>query len=210
MIKGNHLSEKTKRKISKSLEGNTNPKGYKHSEEARKNMSKARIGNKSRLGIPNSEETKQKISEFNKGNTYCKGYKRTEETKKKISKALKGKNNPIYGKHLSEETRMKIRETKIGVKNYNWKGGTTSLQKIVRMNFKYRQWRSDVFTRDNFTCQRCGQIRKTLNAHHIKLLASILQKYKITTLEEALECEELWNINNGITLCEECHNRINK
>ena len=87
----------------------------------------------------------------------------------------------------------------------NWKGGITPLTQSIRTRLKYRQWRSDIFTRDNFTCQNCRQIGGKLNAHHIKSLSSILQKYEIITLEEALDCEELWNINNGITLCEECH-----
>jgi len=74
----------------------------------------------------------------------------------------------------------------------------------------YRQWRSDIFTRDDFTCQECGQRGGHLEAHHIKQLSKILQFYEITTLEEALNCAELWNINNGITLCKECHKKLHK
>ena len=81
---------------------------------------------------------------------------------------------------------------------------------VIRHSFKYRQWRSDVFTRDNFTCQECGQIGVRLNVHHKKPFSSIIQFYEITTLEEALNCEELWNINNGITYCKKCHKDLNK
>ena len=38
---------------------------------------------------------------------YC---KHSEETKKKMSEAKSGENNPWYGKHLTEETKKKIRE----------------------------------------------------------------------------------------------------
>ena len=31
---------------------------------------------------------------------------------------------------------------------------------------------------------------------------------KITNYKEALECEELWNLENGLTLCKECHKKI--
>lgn len=77
--------------------------------------------------------------------------------------------------------------------------------KLIRRTYKYRQWRSDIFTRDNFTCQGCGLKGVYLEAHHIKRFIDIIEEYKIETLEEAFNCEELWNMNNGITLCNECH-----
>lgn len=43
------------------------------------------------------------------GDGMPKGYKLSDETKHKMSKAKKGENNPMYGKHLSEETRKKMR-----------------------------------------------------------------------------------------------------
>jgi len=30
-------------------------------------------------------------------------------------------------------------------------------------------------------------------------------KLALETINEAFACEELWNINNGLTLCLECH-----
>ena len=77
-------------------------------------------------GIKLSEETKQKISEKMKGNNNSKGIKLSEETRKKISEAekgkpgLKGKKNPMWGRHHSEETRKKLSEAKIGEKNPNY------------------------------------------------------------------------------------------
>jgi len=38
-----------------------------------------------------------------------------------------------------------------------------------------------------------------------KAFSKILFEYTIRTFEEALACSELWNINNGETLCVECH-----
>jgi 5-methylcytosine-specific restriction endonuclease McrA len=93
-------------------------------------------------------------------------------------------------------------------KNPAWKGGITPLMKRIRHSFQYRQWRSDVFTRDNFTCQDCGRRGGDLEAHHfLKEFAKIIEECKITTFEQAMKCEELWNINNGITLCKKCHNK---
>lgn len=43
-----------------------------------------------------------------------KGRKFSEEHKKKISESLKGKKNPLYGKHPSEEAKKKMSEAKKG------------------------------------------------------------------------------------------------
>ena len=148
---------------------------------------------------PCTEEHKKNISKANMGHPVSK------ETRDKLSKAKMGDKNPMYNRIVSEETRRKLSEVHKGEKSYLWKGGINPFRKSLRNCFEYRQWRSDIFTRDNFICQECGQIGNRLHAHHIKTFSSIIQKYEITTLREALECEELWNINNGITLCKECH-----
>ena len=89
-----------------------------------------------------------------------------------------------------------------GVLNNKWKGGITPLRKVIRCCFEYRQWRSDVFTRDNFTCILCGVRGGYLEAdHYPKMFSTIFYEYKISSLEGALNCEEFWNINNGRTLC---------
>lgn len=63
-----------------------------------------------------------------------------------------------------------------------------------RENKEYREWRKSVFKRDDYTCQHCGEKGGKLNAHHIKKWS---------------ECvEERFSVNNGITLCEECHKDI--
>ena len=81
----------------------------------------------------------------------------------------------------------------------------TPLNKQLRECFQYRQWRSDVFTKNDFTCQICGIRGGKIVADHIKPFSLILAENNIKTFEEGLECEELWNINNGRTLCEKCH-----
>lgn len=97
-----------------------------------------------------------------------------------------------------------------GKNNYNWKGGTTPLRTSIWKNFKSVEWRSLIFERDNFTCQMpdCDKTESFLNAHHIKKFSDILQENNIKTVEDAENCKELWNINNGITLCKKCHRKI--
>lgn len=95
-----------------------------------------------------------------------------------------------------------------GESHPNWKGGFTPLRRRIEGTFKYRQWRSDVFTRDDFTCQNCGRRGGKLNVHHVKPFAYIMELNDIKTFEQAMDCEELWDINNGITCCKECHSLI--
>lgn len=122
----------------------------------------------------------------------------------------------VCGKKISTNyalyhTSVCARCAKVGNKNANWCGGITLLRKQIRDCFKSRQWRSDILTRDNFTCQKCGQHGGKLEVHHTpKTFAIIIKEYKIKTLQDALDCEELWNINNGITLCKKCHHKVFK
>ncbi len=111
------------------------------------------------------------------------------------------------GKHHSPKTEFQ-KEQNRGEKNYKWSGGITPLKNQIRTLFEYRQWRSDVFTRDNFTCILCGKRNTYIEAdHYPKPFIIIFNEYKIKTLKDALECAELWNINNGRTLCKECHKK---
>ena len=99
----------------------------------------------------------------------------------------------------------KARKNNSGVNNFWWKGGITPLRiKIYRSDI-FRNWRKEVFKRDNWTCQECGVIGGSLQAHHIKSFSDIIKDNQIKTLEDALKCEELGDINNGVCLCIECH-----
>jgi hypothetical protein len=186
---GKKLSEETKKKMSESHKGLKQSKGT-IDKRVKKNTGKKR-----------TNEFKIKISNINKGR------KHTEKSKKHMSEGHKGI------KH-SEETKKKIKKStlgkRVGEKSSNWKGGITLLTKRIRKCFSYRQWRSDVFERDDYICQKCGQKGKILNAHHIKQFNIILEENNIKTLEESIYCDELWNINNGITLCIECHKKTHK
>jgi len=80
----------------------------------------------------------------------------------------------------------------------------------IRDVTRSKTWRLSVFERDNFLCQMpdCDKIERVLNAHHIKQKITIIQENNIKTLEQALQCKELWDINNGICLCQKCHRSI--
>lgn len=120
-----------------------------------------------------------------------KGISPSKETRLKISIANKGRRAPH-------------RE---GSKSNLWKGGFSPVISLLRHCFKYRQWRSDIFLRDDFTCQECNKRGVKINAHHIEAFSQLVRKNDIKNYSEGLFCEELWNINNGLTLCEVCHSK---
>jgi hypothetical protein len=126
-----------------------------------------------------------------------KGVTLSEVTKQKMRESNKTSNK---GKICSLESRKKMSDAKLKGKDY-----ITPLVVRLRNIFEYRQWRSDVFKRDDFICQKCGLRGIRLEVHHIKRFLDILREYNIKTVEEALLCVELWDLNNGITYCEECH-----
>jgi len=103
-----------------------------------------------------------------------------------------------------------VREKLIGENSHRWKGGRTGIKHNIRSKRKYYWWRTNVFKRDDFTCQLCGGRGIYLEAHHVKTFSQILDDNDITTVEEAEDCEELWFINNGITLCKECHKDLHR
>jgi len=150
-------------------------------------------------GIPRTEEAKRKISEGHKG------IRPTNATRLKMSLAKKGKVSPLRGTKQTESAKLKNSIAHRGEKSSGWRGGLTSLIRSIRRGIKYRSWRTLVFTRDNYTCVWCGANKKYLNADHIEQFAILLRKFEIKSLEQAENCEDLWNINNGRTLCIDCH-----
>ncbi len=93
-----------------------------------------------------------------------------------------------------------------GSAHHNWRGGTRQLRKDIQGTGEYKNWRTSVFKRDDFTCVVCDGIG-TINADHIKPFSEIILENKITSLKEALNCKELWDIDNGRTICVRCHRK---
>lgn len=59
-----------------------------------------------------------------------------------------------------------------------------------RNSDQYKRWRTEVFKRDGFQCQRCGS-KNDLQAHHVKAWKNNKELRYVVT--------------NGITLCRKCH-----
>ncbi len=174
-------------------------------------------------GIPKSEEHKRKLSVAMKGRPgYWKGKKMsesarlamslsakkkrlTEEHKAKIGAAMKGRvfseatKDKFRGRRHSIETREKMSLAQKGENGSNWKGGVSPINERIRQSSEFKQWRMAVFTRDNFTCQKCGAkhivgFRPQLHPHHIKSFADYP--------------ELRFEVSNGVTLCKKCHKEV--
>jgi 5-methylcytosine-specific restriction endonuclease McrA len=151
-----------------------------------------------------SPETLEKMSPSHMGLKNALGAKHSPE-------AIEAKRIRQLGRKYSLETRNKVRASKMGEKNPAWKDGRSSITKQVRECYKNRQWRSDIFTKDNFSCVFCGQRGGLLEAdHYPKSFSSIFDEYEIRTIEDAFNCEEFWNLNNGRTLCRKCHDKTKR
>jgi len=120
----------------------------------------------------------------------------TAEEKQQVSEKMKEwhriHQHPKKGKKASTETREKMSLTRRGSKNANWKGGLTELVRGIRRSPEFYQWRKAVLEKDNHTCRDCGETEK-IDAHHIQSIIDYP--------------EGIFDINNGLALCESCHNR---
>lgn len=85
------------------------------------------------------------------------------------------------------------RERMRGDTSPRWNPNLTDEERLKkRASYEYTLWRMAVFHRDDFRCKCCGCNRgKDFNAHHIVNF----------TGNKDLQLD----VNNGITLCEECH-----
>lgn len=101
----------------------------------------------------------------------------------------------------------KVHKERVLHGKHNLYRGISSLVNIIRHCSQYKQWRDSVFQRDEFTCKFCYTVGRKLNADHIKQFSLILIENNIKTFEQAILCKELWDINNGRTLCLDCHTK---
>jgi len=167
------------------------PKGFKHSQKTKDRISATC---KKVLGTPEAIEANRKRNLGHKNNY-----------------DISGKNNPMYGKHHSKETKAKIRKKAIGRKVSEetrrklskagkgklsldkhplWRGGVSYLPYSVDWNETLRR---SIRERDKYSCQLCGALQgdKSFCVHHID--------YK----------KDNSNPDNLITLCNSCHSKTN-
>ena len=101
------------------------------------------------------------------------------------------------GTKMSDESRRKMSVAKkgkyTGAENPNWRGAEITDEVRERRSYNAKVWRQECVTRDEFTCTVCGS-QENLHVHHI--------------LPFATHPDRRWDINNGQTVCSNCHEKI--
>jgi len=116
-------------------------------------------------------------------------YGRYRYNNKMLPPSQKGRISPNRGKKYPQLA---------GENNPNWKGGKTTESEKVRKSLEYKLWREVIFERDNYTCQWCGA--KNGQGKTVKLNADHINPF-------SLYPELRLAIDNGRTLCENCHKK---
>ena len=126
-----------------------------------------------------SDEHRASLSRAKKGKPIKHFIDNQEEICKKISEALRGRPQPWNR----------------GDRHPNYKDG--GLAKYARQKdmgrFEYKEWRRQVFERDDWTCQCCGNRGGRLVADHIKPYSTYP--------------DLRYDLSNGRTLCDPCHRK---
>lgn len=151
------------------------------------------------------------IMPFTKGHKINLGRKHSPETIEKLKttpntgqfkKGMIPWSKSQKGIHLSPETEFKKgmipwnkgKQYKRGEDHWNWSGGVSPKLKLLREHIEYKEWRTKVFERDDYTCQICGVRGGEINADHIKSFR----------FHEDLRYE----LSNGRTICVQCHQKL--
>ena len=226
---GERLSQdpEWKRKNKEGIERRSqNPEWIKHNKEAMQKLAEDPEWNRKNKEMckirSQNQEWKDKIGIGNTGKV------RTDEWKQMMSEKYTGEGNPFYGKHHDPEKftgekngmfgRQRSEEAKLatslankgkrlGADNPAWNGGITPLRKSIRESTEMYEWKRKVMERDDYRDADTGE-RGEFEVHHIIPLEELLQKYNIQTLDDARNCEALWDINNGKTMLYENHRKF--
>jgi len=114
-----------------------------------------------------------------------KGIKCSEESKRKMSESAKKK---IFSKSHRNNLRKAM------LKRWSKIPKIKHTSRFRMQDMKLKNWKNLVFKRDNWICQLCGKRGGNLEAHHKKGWAKYPKlRYKL---------------NNGITLCYDCHKKV--
>ena len=161
------------------------------------------------------EELKKRRREYMKAHplNYWLGKKRTnfvlsEKGRLAIIRGLK--NRRISEKVIANTAQLN--KGKFGKAHPKWtENKKRPFYKAIRTLVQYKKWRMDIFIRDDFACILCNARGYVEADHYPKQFIDIVRGNMIETIDQAINCKELWNAE-GRTLCKKCHlsNRLSK
>lgn len=155
---------------------------------------------------------------------FIKGYKPlwSTESRKKVSDSMIGVNTWMRGRKLSKKTRERMsrnnakywqdkkRPKMTGRLHPNWKEVKIEpLQEAIRGSFKYQTWRKNILKRDGSKCLLCENNKELHVDHYPKTFLQLIMINRIENFNEAIGCEDLWELDAGRTLCSICHRKTN-
>ena len=113
-----------------------------------------------------------------------------------------GEVTTVSGTHLTSGATQSCgclqREMVTGKNNHNYNPNKTDEERLKKRYVLGKHtidgFRNKVYERDQYTCQVCGQVGGTLNAHHLDGWNWAVDKR--------------FDTDNGVTLCESCHNEF--
>lgn len=103
------------------------------------------------------------------------------------NKGLRYRNGPMTEERKRNISRARLASPGLRV--------TPELERL-RKCAEYKQWREQVFKRDNWTCQECGA--RSAKGERIRIHADHIKPF-------ATHPEFRFDVANGRTLCEPCH-----
>lgn len=155
----------------------------------------------------NRKEINEVIALYKSGLSSIEIAKKFECSKPTILKILKDtpkRKSTDYSHHHSKTQGC-------GKKHHSWKGGYKSIYDRFRDLTSYWNWRNAVLKRDESKCQNCNSTN-TLEVHHKITIKMLIDSYCSTNkiLPEDFTNKDLnnkyfYDIDNGLTLCKECH-----
>lgn len=167
--------------------GKDNPfYGKSHSEETKEKLRQANTGKKQ------NKESIEKMRAKLVGRipTWLKGKPLSDEHRRKLSVATKGR---VMSIEHRERISKAHKELVKGGKHHLGDGTKTPLNMMIRHSIEYKLWREAVYKRDDYKCVWCRVGGGGLEADHIKPFS--------------LFPELRFAIDNGRTLCHECHKK---
>lgn len=173
----------------KSKYGVTNVRMLDFINEKIANTNLERYGCENPFGNKEVQDKIKKYNEENYGVSYS--MQRPDVIEKAKQTCLEKYGVENYGKLYSETHTKELSPV--------WKGGITH-NREERSTLEYRRWRKSVFERDLYTCKCCG-MKNGIGNGYVELHAHHIYNWKDNV-------ELRYSIDNGITLCSDCHNKF--